>query len=463
MLVLNADWSDPDAIRVGSDYYLVASSFNRVPGLPILRSPDLVDWTIAGHALPSLGEGYDEPRHGCGVWAPALRHHDGLFWIFYPDPDRGIYVVTARDPAGPWSEPWLVKEGRGLIDPCPLWDSGGRAYLVHAWAKSRAGFNNRLTLHEMSPDARRLLDSGTVVVDGDVIPGCETLEGPKLYIHDGWYWIFAPAGGVATGYQMVFRSRDICGPYEHRVVLHQGDTEINGPHQGAWVDDAFLHFQDRGVYGRVVHLQPLRWSDDGWPVIGADGVPVPPVSWGLTGPDGSDDFAGPSLGPQWSWQANPDSAWWSLRGDHLRLACRPTGTTDLRRLPNVLGQRLPGAPCTVTTSVSLDGAVTGARAGLVVLGNEYAWIGVEMTADGPVLVCGDARQPVRPGAEIPLTLHAGPGGECEFTAGSIGGRFTAVAGRWIGATLGLFATAPPGSGPAGHAEFGPFRINPPHS
>ena len=460
MLVLNADWSDPDVIRVGADYYLIASSFNRVPGLPVLRSPDLVNWTIIGHALQSLGVEYDEPRHGCGVWAPALRHHAGLFWIVYPDPDHGIFVVTAEDPAGPWSRPHLLKGGRGLIDPCPLWDEDGRAYLVHGWAKSRAGINNRLTLHQMTPDARRLLDEGTVVVDGDAIPGCQILEGPKLYRHGGWYWIFAPAGGVPTGYQMVFRARDIGGPYEHRIVLRQGDTEVNGPHQGAWVDDFFLHFQDRGVYGRVVHRQPLRWNGDGWPEIGIDGEPESPVSWGLTGPDGSDDFAGPELGRQWSWQANPDPAWWSLRAEpgHLRLACRQTGTTDLRQLPNVLGQRLPGAPCTVTTSVSLASTAVGARAGLVVLGKDYAWAGVEMTPDGPVLVCAGERRPL-PSATAELTLHAGPDGECRFMFGE---PFSATAGHWIGATLGLFASASPGP-PAGHADFGPFHVSPPHS
>ena len=143
------------------------------------------------------------PRHDCGVWAPALRHHDGQFWIFWGDPDFGIFVVNATDPRGPWSTPHLLKPGKGLIDPCPLWDDDGRAYLVHAWAKSRSGVNNRLTRHRMSPDGTTLLDEGRVVVNGDELPGYTTLEGPKLYRRDGWYWIFAPAGGVTTGWQGV--------------------------------------------------------------------------------------------------------------------------------------------------------------------------------------------------------------------------------------------------------------------
>jgi beta-xylosidase len=264
--VLFADWSDPDVVRVGRYFYLAASTFNRIPGLPILRSTDLVNWSIIGHALAELEprEHFSVPRHGNGVWAPAIRHHDGKFWIFYPDPDFGIFVVTARDPRGPWSRPHPLKPGLGFIDPCPLWDDDGQAYLVHAWAKSRAGINNLLTLHRMSPDGTRLLDGGTTVVNGDEIPGYTTLEGPKLYKRDGWYWIFAPAGGVKRGWQSAFRSRSVWGPYEDRIVLAQGNTPINGPHQGAWVttrsgEDWFLHFQDREAYGRVVHLQPMRW------------------------------------------------------------------------------------------------------------------------------------------------------------------------------------------------------------
>ncbi len=218
--VLNADWPDPDAVQVDGSYYLIASSFNRVPGLPILRSRNLVDWEHLGHALPELpGRHYSLPRHGSGVWAPALRHHDGKFWIFYPDPDHGIFVLTATDPAGPWTEPHLLYAGRGLIDPCPLWDDDGSAYLVHGWAKSRIGVKNRLTVHRMSPDARSLLDGGVHVIDGEDLAGYTTIEGPKFYKRDGWYWIFAPAGGVATGWQSVFRSRSPFGPYEGRRVL----------------------------------------------------------------------------------------------------------------------------------------------------------------------------------------------------------------------------------------------------
>lgn len=286
--VLNSDWSDPDVVRVGDDFYLTASSFGRAPGLPLLHSRDLVNWTLVGHALERLRPAaeFRVPRHDCGVWAPSLRHHDDRFWIFWGDPDHGIFQVNSPEIRGPWTKPHLVEEGKGLIDACPLWDEEtGEAYLVHAWARSRSGIKNRLTGHRMHPEGTGLLDEGKVIVDGDRIPGWFTLEGPKLYRHDGWFWILAPAGGVETGWQGAFRSRDFFGPYEERIVLEQGDTDVNGPHQGGWVrtpsgEDWFLHFQQRGPYGRVVHLQPMSWGGAEEPGVRAAGpcsvTPAPP-------------------------------------------------------------------------------------------------------------------------------------------------------------------------------------------
>src|SRR5205085_9045180 len=262
--VLHADYSDPDAIRVGDTYYMTSSSFNSAPGLPLLASRDMVNWELVGHALPNLvpAAHFATPRLGDGVWAPCLRYHDGKFWIFYPDPDFGIYVITAENFAGPWSASRLVLAGKGIIDPTPLWDDDGKAWLLHGWAKSRAGINNMLTLRRMAPDASRMLDEqGETIIDANKIPDYRTLEGPKFYKDGGWYYVFAPAGGVEEGWQAVFRARSIHGPYEVRTVMDQGKSPINGPHQGAWVraqdgSDWFLHFQDKNAYGRVVHLQP---------------------------------------------------------------------------------------------------------------------------------------------------------------------------------------------------------------
>jgi beta-xylosidase len=160
--IIFADYSDPDVVRVGDDFYMTASSFNCVPGLPILHSRDLVNWTLIGHAIQHFADKrFNTPQHGNGIWAPSIRYHDGWFWIFIGDPDAGILMTKAKNPAGPWEPLNLVQEGKGMIDTCPLWDDDGRAYLVHAWANSRAGFNSILTVHKMSPDGTKILDEGT--------------------------------------------------------------------------------------------------------------------------------------------------------------------------------------------------------------------------------------------------------------------------------------------------------------
>ncbi len=255
---------------------MTSSSFEDVPGLPILHSKDLVNWKIIGHALkrqPPL-EHFSIPRHGEGVWAPSLRFHNGEFYLYYPDPDFGIYLTKAKVATGPWSEPILVEAGKGLIDPCPLWDDDGSVYLVHAFAGSRAGIKSVIVVKKLNKAGTKVLDQGVLVYDGHELD--PTIEGPKFYKRDGWYYIFAPAGGVPTGWQLVLRSKNIYGPYERKVVMDQGNTPINGPHQGAWVttqtgEDWFLHFQDRDAYGRVVHLQPMKWVNN-WPVIGVDKI-----------------------------------------------------------------------------------------------------------------------------------------------------------------------------------------------
>ena len=404
--VLFADYSDPDVVRAGNDFWLVSSSFNHTPGLPILHSRDLVNWTLVNHALPEQipVDHFSVPRHGEGVWAPSIRFHGGKFWIFYPDPDFGIYVVTAPDPRRPWSAPVLVKPGRGLIDPCPLWDDDGKVYLIHGWARSRSGKNNQITLNELSANATHVLDGdGRVIVDENTSGrGWTTLEGPKFYKRDGIYWIFAPVGGVTGGSQAVYRAKEIRGPYEARIVLAQGKTSVNGPHQGGWVDtpageDWFIHFQDRGPFGRVVHLEPMAWRD-GWPVMGtgvetgaAVGEPVlsyrkpavpPPAP---TEPATSDEFDSPPLGLQWQWQANPRPDFLSLsaRPGSLRLACLPAPSArGLYNAPNLLLQKFPAPAFSGTTTLSFAAAADGDEAGLIVFGYSYAWIGLRKTAPG---------------------------------------------------------------------------------
>ncbi|MCX6953599.1 MAG: glycoside hydrolase 43 family protein [Verrucomicrobia bacterium] len=500
--VLFADYSDPDAIRVGEDYWLTSSSFSHVPGLPILHSRDLVNWTLVNHALPRLvpEAHFAQPRHGAGVWAPSIRYHAGKFWIFYPDPDFGLYVVTADDPRGTWSEPTMVKAGKGLIDPCPLWDDDGSVYLVHGWAKSRAGICNRVTLHRLTADGRSVADEGRTIIDGDTMAGWKTIEGPKLYKRDGYYFVFAPAGGVTDGYQAVFRAREIFGPYESRIVLERGATEVNGPHQGAWVDTPagehwFLHFQERPAYGRIVHLQPMQWGADGWPRMGVPiggaaegrGEPVnvwrKPAGAGAVAPAvpaTSDEFAVGAPGRQWQWQANPQPAWTSsgARSGWLRLKClQPGPTPSLWDAGNLLMQKFPAPKFTATTLLEFAPGAAGERAGLVVFGYDYAWLGLRQTVDGLRLVlaqCAEAQTgsgevelasaPVA-GARVMLRVSVGAGAQCQFSFSvdggactTIGPAFQARSSKWVGAKVGVFAAGGAGAAGAGHADFDWFRL-----
>jgi len=515
--VLFADYSDPDAIRVGGDFYLVSSSFPCTPGLPILHSKDLVNWTIVNHVFAQQppADYFSVPRHGQGVWAPAIRYHAGKFWITYPDPDFGIYLTTAHDPAGAWTPPLLIKPGKGLIDPCPFWDDDGQLYLIHGWARSRAGISNLLTLHKLSPDGTKVLDAGETIIDGNKIPNWNTLEGPKLYKRGAYYYVFAPSGGVAGGYQAVFRAKNIYGPYERRIVLDQGKTAVNGPHQGAWVDtptgeDWFLHFQDAGAYGRVVHLEPMVWRDD-WPVIGADpdgdgkGEPVlkhqkpnvrPALAAGpVAVPQTSDEFSAATLGLQWQWSANPRAGWASLtaRPGWIRLASMPAPKTridgapapnTLYDAPNFLLQKFPAPNFSVTTALQFAPAAEGETAGLVVFGYDYALLGLRRTAAGPRLVLLVNRGASQPGAEEreaagveakddPVYLRVtvekvGADAICRFAYSfdnalftPIGQPFKASVDRWIGAKFGLIAAASPTATKTGHADFDWVRVTPP--
>jgi beta-xylosidase len=495
--VLYADYSDPDATRVGDDFWMTSSSFGHVPGLPILHSRDLVNWTLVNYALPRLvpAEHFATPRHGGGVWAPSIRYHAGKYWIYYPDPDFGLYVTTAVDPRGAWSEPVLVLGGKGLIDPCPLWDDDGSVYLVHGWAKSRSGIANRVTLRRLSPDGLSTDDPGITVVEGADLPGWHTIEGPKLYRRGKYYYIFAPAGGVATGYQAVFRSENIRGPYEARIVLEQGRTAVNGPHQGAWVDTPsgeswFLHFQDRGAFGRIVHLQPMRWLDDGWPQMGTpgtSGIGEPVLSHAIPNmprqpsavPPTSDEFKGPKLGLQWQWQANPRPDWIEFSPNAgLRLHAVASPGASLWDVPNLLMQKFPAPAFVVTTKLEASALQVGEESGLVVFGYDYAWVGFRRSAAGLRLVftnCQAAQeggQPqdladvAAPATTMVLRVAVSRQALCSFAYSTDGTHFTpvgpgfnATVSKWVGAKVGLFAQSTAPSQARGHADAAWFRVS----
>lgn len=491
--ILCADYSDPDVVRAGEDFYLTASSFNCTPGLPILHSRDLVNWTLINHAVKNLpGDWYQQVQPGCGIWAPAIRYHAGRFWIFFPMPDDGIFVTTADHPAGEWSEPHCLIEGKGLIDPCPLWDDDGSAYLVHAYARSRSGIKHRLQIRPMAPDGSRLLGEGVIIADGEEC--FPTIEGPKFLKRDDWYYVLAPAGGVATGWQMVLRSRHIYGPYEARNVLEQGISGVNGPHQGALVDTPsggwwFIHFQDAGVYGRIVHLQPVEWRD-GWPEMGVDRdgngigepvetypLPIPAEDAVMQVPATTDTFDSLTLGLQWQWYANHAAGWHSLteRAGYLRLYAQPGNSANFSLTPHLLLQKFPARAFTVETAVEFAPSATSDETGLAVVGLRHAVLALKRTRSGNRLSLRIDNELLEEigieGDALRLRVTVREGGWCRFAWAApesgdwtdIGVEFGACEGQWIGAKVGLFASAAPNSAPGrnSYADFAYFRFSPP--
>ncbi len=498
--VLHADYSDPDVCRVGDDFYMTASSFNCVPALPVLHSKDLVNWTLVNHAVKQFpDEFYNTVQHGNGVWAPSIRYREGWFYIYWGDPDRGIYMVKTQNPRDDWTAPVLVKKASGNIDPCLLWDDDGKVYMVHAFANSRAGVSDVLQVQELTPDGTEVTRNRKIVFNG--YPKHITVEGPKFYKRNGYYYIFAPAGGVAQGWQLVLRSREPFGPYEERVVLAQGNTDINGPHQGGYVEldngeGWFVHFQEKQPYGRIVHLQPVRWEND-WPVMGTEedgdgtGEPVstykkPNVGqrYPIATPEESDEFDQKELGLQWQWQANPPGVsglWYSFtqKPGVLRLFSHFTPGTrnSLWMTPNMLLQKLPAPAFTATTKLDASRLLPGERAGLVVMGMDYAALSIVAVSEGLRLdygVCEDAfggqaekrlnTEKIN-GTEVWLRVRVENGGLCQFSFSyngndfqKIGESFQAVEGRWIGAKMGLFAQSPSETGQRGSVDVDWFRV-----
>ncbi|WP_185232313.1 glycoside hydrolase family 43 protein [Teredinibacter franksiae] len=482
--ILYADYSDPDVVRVGDDYFMTASSFNSAPGLPVLHSKDMVNWTLIGHALNKLvpENNFAIPQHGNGVWAPNIRYHNNKVWIFYPDPDYGIYMLQTEDPFKGWSEPKLILPGKGIIDPTPMWDDDGQSYLLHGWAKSRSGINNILTLHKMSADGTQVEAEGETIIDGHKLEGYRTLEGPKFYKRNGYYYVFAPAGGVPVGWQAVFRAKNIYGPYEHKSVMEQGTSLTNGPHQGAWVttqtgEDWFFHFQSKLAHGRIVHLQPMQWVND-WPVIGEDknrdgvGQPVTQHKKPNVGAiypikiiPTSDTFDSPDLGKQWQWAANYKNEWYSLtdRPGYLRLFAQTDVDPENNNLwmaPAVLFQKISGPKFIAETTIEIPESFSKGSTGLMIFGEDYAWAGIKFNEQLQAYElgyaychnartgCGEGFRVEKTFTEKTLSLRASwfEGGGVVFSYldstgryKGIGELFQARRGRWVGAKIGLFA------------------------
>ncbi len=461
--ILPADYSDPDLIRVGDDFYLVASDFHFM-GIQVLHSKDLVNWTIIGRVFDHLGidPKYNEMRaYSQGTWAPSLRYHNGKFYLYTCTPQEGVLMWSASNPAGPWTDARVVKRISGWEDPCPFWDDSGQAYLVHG--QLGAG---PLILHKMSPDGTALLDDGAEIYHGIVS------EGPKLYKRHGWYYISLPEGGVERGGQTVLRSHNLYGPYERRVVFPDGS-----PHQGGIVDldngeSWFIGFKSAGALGRIAYLNPVHWNSDDWPEFGDHGRPVEGGRKpGITGsaslpilhPQTSDSFGTRELQPQWQWNHNPVADAWSLseRPGWLRLRGLPA--PDLISARNTLTQKLWGENGTITVQLDPRQLGTGQFAGFAFMsGKVFDTIGVERAG-------GDLR--LRRNAEPSERLA--PGIQCVWLRGvydgtsaqllysfdgqayhELGPKVLLQFSQWKGARAALFCYGSSG----GAADFSAFSV-----
>ena len=513
--VINADYSDPDVIAVGDDYYLTASSFQCMPGLPILHSKDLVNWEIIGHALTKPYFSQNVPSHGNGVWAPCMRYHNGEFYIYWGDPDRGVYMVKTKNPAGEWEKPVRVIKGKGMIDTSPLWDDDGRCYLVNGWANSRAHFASVLTVRELNAEGTAAISDPVIVFDGN---GTEnrTCEGPKFYKRNGWYWIMCPAGGVPTGFQLAMRSKSPYGPYEVKKVLAQGKTNINGPHQGGWVhtsqgEDWFMHFQDKGAYGRVVHLQPVTWRDN-WPVMGIDkdgdycGEPVtkyrkPKIAGKVANvnPQESDEFNDGKVGMQWQWQANYSQLYGmpTMNGTFRLYTYKLKPYTYKKNRdslslwldPAMLLQKTPADRFTATAKLCLTAKNEQQLGGIIMMGLNFSALVVKRVGQEFQLLqltCKDADKANQPTSKLLATLKPTSAdtngyqeaiheviymrmkvydGKLQFAYSTDGKHYTSVGdvftmreGKWIGAKIGLVAAEPQGTNPCGWIDVDWFRV-----
>ena len=428
--VLAADYSDSDVCRVGNDFYMVASTFESSPGVTVLHSKDLVNWTTIGAAfndVSKLGPTFNWDRmgrYGQGVYAPSIRYHAGEFWVFVNcHSDEGFWQSHATDPAGPWTPTQIMdKHGKplripGWTDPCPFWDDDGKAYL----ASSRPGKTWYGYLFQMTPDGTQLLDADVDKMKGGdadcVYPNAGTAyspfhstEGNKIYKRNGFYYLqhieFLNTGHGTGTY--LLRSKHIYGTKEDGTPGQPGDLgkyellKFGGeiPGQGSFVDTPdgrwfwMGQFNRYGSDGRTPNLLPVTWVDD-WPVAGAEiqklqGKMVWQMKKPIDGqpielPQGSDGFDGPTLNAQWFWNHQPRADHWSLteRPGYLRLhAFAPLRPDQFYSAGNTIAQRhYRSDETTATVKLDLSGLVDGQQAGLANFtgGKFYATIGILQT------------------------------------------------------------------------------------
>ncbi len=386
--VIHSDLPNPDAVRVGNDFYMVCSSSNLVCGVPLYHSKNLVEWRLINYVLPKMPfEGFDKVRHGLGAGSPSIRFHKGKYYCLIPVAGEGIFVSQTDNPRGVWSPLRPLIEAVGIKDACPIWVGDG-CYIVFAFGKDSDGLDSQLAVCAANEELTAVSGKFTVIYDGrNMSP---EIENVKIYRRGKYFHILAGAGGKKSGWQVALRSPDVYGPYESRIILTQGETEINGPRSGALIDLddggekwAFIHNQDKGAYGKVLHLQPAIWYGD-WVLCGRvtdGGHPAIPVSEGEYpveiktdyNLDPSDEFEEEELSVKWLNPANRKSEWHEMKRG-LKLNCAYYEGNSLSDLPQLFLQKVPYFNFSVKTKCRLNLTNDGDETGFCVFGREYAYI-----------------------------------------------------------------------------------------
>jgi beta-xylosidase len=461
--VLPADYSDIDCIRVGSDYYAISSTMQFSPGMAILHSKDLVNWTILGHAVADLTQigpelNWDRMnRYGKGVWAGSIRYHDNKFWVYFGTPDEGYFMTTATNPAGPWAPLTSFMKENGWDDCCPFWDDDGQGYFIGTKFKD----NCKTYIFKMTPDGKAPIRESAVLVN----EGAHR-EANKLFKKDGWYYHFySEVKGARV--VMMQRAKTILGPYEEKKQLTDQNRDAKEPNQGGIVDTVngdwyfFTHHGHGNWEGRAASLLPVKWVD-GWPLIGEIGAnglgqmtwtgKMPLQNTKIVVPQSSDDFTLPVLGPQWEWNYQPRAEKWSLsaRRGWLRLhAFVPLQRGNLLKAGNTLTQRVFGCDGVATVKMDISQMADGQAAGLCQYGGRYAWLGVAQEAGVRWLTYNHngtgTRGPAVAGALVWLQTSISADGNATWAYSLDGRTFTPFGGRyrleWAGyrgSRLGIF-------------------------
>lgn len=505
--ILQGFYPDPSVTRVGDDFYLVTSTFSWFPGIPVFRSRDLVHWTQIGNAIDRPDQ-LDFARLGLsrGVFAPAIDWHAGLFYILNTCVDcGGNFLTTAREAAGPWSDPVWLPDLEGGIDPSLFFDEDGRAWIVNNGpppGKPLYEGHRAILLQRFDPAANRTFGPRTVLVNGgvDIARKPIWIEGPHILRKDGYYYLTCAEGGTAEGHsQVVLRSRSVTGPYEPfagNPILTQRDLPRDRPNPATSAGHAQLVRTPRGDWwatflavrpyagdyyntGRETFLLPVEWRD-GWPRITEPKQSIPYRHLRPSLPTGRaarptsgpfterDEFDGRALPPYWMMMRNPRERWYRLGGGRLTLRARPVGLGDFGN-PSFLARRQQHIEAAASTLLRFRPARPGDEAGLAVLQNDEYWYALIVAARGRQRVVelkrrGGPQDPAggmilaaAPVADGPLRLridargarydfsYAAPAGAWRtLRAGEDGTLLsTKRAGGFVGAVFGLYAGSAP--------------------